>query len=66
MKDPIQKSKRRHALKEIDRKWAPKLKAGKEMAESLRHTLAKKMPHDNKYDLDKERSERGYGKRAKY
>lgn len=27
--------------------------------------IASKM-HDDKYDLDKERSERGYGKRAKY
>ncbi len=37
----IQKSLRRHGLKEIDRKWAPRLKAIKEMRSSLRETLKK-------------------------
>ena len=31
----------------------------------LKRKMASKM-HDDKYDLDKERSERGYGKRSKY
>lgn len=35
------KSKRRHALKEIDRKWKPKLEAGKSMAKALAETLKK-------------------------
>lgn len=39
----IKKSIMRHGIKEIDRKWAPRLKASKDMASSLRSTLAKKM-----------------------
>jgi len=31
------KSKRRHALKEIDRKWAPHLAKGKAMNQALNH-----------------------------
>lgn len=36
----LAKSKRRHGLKMIDRKWAPVLAKGKAMAQSLAKTRA--------------------------
>lgn len=35
-KNPIFKSKRRHGLKEIDRKWKGRLEKGKALAEALK------------------------------
>ncbi len=35
MADPVQKSVRRHNLKEVDRKWKPTLARGKEMANKM-------------------------------
>ena len=33
----LRKSIRRHALKEVDRKWAPRLAQGKAMSKALEH-----------------------------
>jgi hypothetical protein len=38
-KDPIFKSKRRHGLKEIERKWKPREEKGKEMVRALQHKM---------------------------
>jgi hypothetical protein len=35
----LAKSKRRHGLKMIDRKWAPRIAAGKKMASTMNEAL---------------------------